>query len=226
MVKNNTPEETKLKSPEEAGMVFKYFMEFMSLVNDLESLKDKMGLLQDQLDRLNWLVDPNGVRHYEIINALTDLQKELLKKHEIYAEITIDGINYNELRGIFKDYEGDYAIDITIETDLDMDSEHITDAQAKYLSNLINNKTVFDFMDKGVARILIAYLKLLRGIKENENIKINLTWKISNDDKAPFKKYKEFDDILAYNEDATKQENNDTKSLIDDIRSNFKKYKT
>lgn len=201
MVKDNTPEEKKLKSPEEAGMVFKYFMEFMSLVNDLESLKDKTDLLQDQLDRLNMLVDPNGVRHYRIINALTDLQKELLKKHEIYAEITIDGIKYGELRGIFKDYEGDYAIDINIETDLDMDSEHITDAQAKYLSNLINNKAVFDFMDKGVARILIAYLKQLRGInKENEDIQITLNWKISNDDKAPFKKYKEFDDLLANNE--------------------------
>lgn len=194
IVKDSTPEEKKLKSPEEAGMVFKYFMEFMSLVNDLESLKDKTDLLQDQIVRLNWLVDPNGVRHYEIINVLTNLQKELLKKHEIFAEITIDGIKYNELRGIFKDYEGDYAIDITIETDLDMNSEHITDAQAKYLSNLINNKTVFDFMDKGVARILIAYLKQLREInKENENIKITLTWKILNDDKTSFKKYKKIE---------------------------------
>ena len=85
---------------------------------------------------------------------------------------------------------GAYSIDINIETDLDLDSEHITDAQAKYLSNLINNKTVFDFMDKGVARILIAYLKHLRGIKGNENIKITLTWKTLNNDKAPFKKYK------------------------------------
>lgn len=195
MIKDNTPEEKKLKSPEEAGMVFKYFMEFMSLVNDLEFLKDKVDLLQDQIARINYLVDPNGVRHYKIINVLTDLQKELLKKHEIFAEITIDGIKYYELKGIFKDYEGDYAIDINIETDLDMDSEHITDAQAKYLSNLINNKTVFDFMDKGVARILIAYLKQLRGIKGNENIKITLNWKISNDDKAPFKKYKEIEAV-------------------------------
>lgn len=36
----------------------------------------------------------------------------------------------------------------------------------------------------------------------------------------------DFDNMLSYNEAAIEQENNATKSLIDDIRAPFKKYKT
>ena len=56
---------------------------------------------------------------------------------------------------------------------------------------------------------------VLQGIKFD-----NGTCTISTDDVI------DFDNMLSYNEAAIEQENNATKSLIDDIRAPFKKYKT